>query len=424
MHAHCNRSKRVCRHVPLGITVAVTLAGASLPAGAQFFDLLKDKAADLVKKQLNATPTPPPGAVPSSGDTPGNGTPPPGVGAGAAASAAAPQTLQAYQNYDFVPGDAIVFEDHFDKDEDGEFPSHWEQLDGAATVNTIGGQRAMAMIGSAYSFIAPAISNTQYLGEAWTIDFDFYPIKGAPTPRLYFYPQTGKATDMIRAGKPTLEIRTGWNGWNDFGLQVVGNNLYIQQPNPEVVGQDSFYGRWHHYAIAYKKGRLKLYLDQYRVYSHQNVGVAPKQFAFISAGEQGKPDVIANLRVASGAGIKIVDKKFTDAKIVTHGINFDTDQATLRPESMGTFNMVADILKNNPALRFEVQGHTDSSGSSAHNLALSQQRADAVRQQLLAMGVEGTRLTAKGLGDSKPIGDNATPEGRANNRRVEFITQK
>jgi len=134
--------------------------------------------------------------------------------------------------------------------------------------------------------------------------------------------------------------------------------------------------------------------------------------------------VLANVRIANGAGIKIVDKKFTDAKIVTHGINFDTDKATLKPESMGTLNMIVDILKNNPEIRFEVQGHTDNSGAAAHNLALSQQRADAVRQQLVAMGVDGGRLAAKGLGDTKPIADNATAEGRANNRRVEFITQR
>jgi outer membrane protein OmpA-like peptidoglycan-associated protein len=129
-------------------------------------------------------------------------------------------------------------------------------------------------------------------------------------------------------------------------------------------------------------------------------------------------------RRANGAGINVGDTKFTDAKIVTHGINFDTDKATLKPESMGTFNMVAKILKDNPEVRFEIQGHTDNSGAAAHNLALSQQRAEAVKLQLVSMGVDTARLTTKGLGDTRPIADNATFEGRANNRRVEFVRLK
>jgi OOP family OmpA-OmpF porin len=75
----------------------------------------------------------------------------------------------------------------------------------------------------------------------------------------------------------------------------------------------------------------------------------------------------------------------------------------------------------NPDLHFEIDGHTDNSGAAPHNLQLSQQRADAVKTQLITMGVDSARLTTKGLGDTKPISDNATQEGKANNRRVEFV---
>jgi outer membrane protein OmpA-like peptidoglycan-associated protein len=182
-----------------------------------------------------------------------------------------------------------------------------------------------------------------------------------------------------------------------------------------------FKNQWHHIAVAFREGRLKIYVDQFRVYSLQDLGVHPQAIALGAAGDRAKPATLANVRIANGAGIKISDTKFTDAKIVTHGINFDTDKATIKPESMGTFNSVAKILKDNPDVRFEIQGHTDNSGGSARNLALSQQRADAVKQQLVTMTVDSARLTTKGLGDTKPMGDNATPEGRANNRRVEFV---
>ena len=114
-------------------------------------------------------------------------------------------------------------------------------------------------------------------------------------------------------------------------------------------------------------------------------------------------------------------QKFTDAKIITHGINFDVDKSTIRPESMGTLNMIVKVMAANPDLKFEVDGHTDNSGSAPHNLQLSQQRADAVRAQLVVMGIDASRLSTRGLGDTKPISDNGSQEGKANNRRVEFI---
>jgi outer membrane protein OmpA-like peptidoglycan-associated protein len=162
-------------------------------------------------------------------------------------------------------------------------------------------------------------------------------------------------------------------------------------------------------------------VDQFRVLVVPNSNITPAMLGVEGIGDQNNPIIFKNFRVASGGGMNMLGKKFTDAKIITHGINFDIDKATIRPESMGTLNVIVQVMKENPDLKFDVEGHTDNSGAAAHNQTLSQQRSDAVRAQLVSMGIDASRLTAKGFGDTKPISDNSSPEGRANNRRVEFV---
>lgn len=401
--------------------VMLAMLLAATASKAQFLDMLKDQASKALQKKIEDKPAEPP-AKADGPSTPGNM-------AANSGQAAPPQTLQAYEGYDFVPGDTIVFEDSFEKDEDGEFPSHWNQGDGQGAVNVFAGRRAFTVTASSWTQVSPAIKASKYLSDSWTLEFDTYVIDGVEMPRIFLNPDN----------KPRGPARFAWADWlafinlskNNFGdLQIEthtkdhANELTLQTANPDFMKKPGFFNQWHHIAVAYREGRLKVYVDQFRVYSLQDLGVLPRAIALGSAGERAKPGVIANVRIANGAGIKLVDKKFTDAKIVTHGINFDLDKATLRPESMGTFNMVADVLKNNPDLRFEVQGHTDNGGGAAPNLVLSQKRADAVARQLVAMGVDSARLTTKGFGDTKPIADNATLEGRANNRRVEFVKLK
>jgi len=108
-------------------------------------------------------------------------------------------------------------------------------------------------------------------------------------------------------------------------------------------------------------------------------------------------------------------------KFVTNNILFDTGKATLKQESMAEIQKVADYMKKNPKARFEVQGHTDNQGSDKVNDPLSQQRAEAIVAALVKMGCDEFNLKAVGKGSHEPVADNKTAEGRAKNRRVEFI---
>lgn len=103
-------------------------------------------------------------------------------------------------------------------------------------------------------------------------------------------------------------------------------------------------------------------------------------------------------------------------------VNFATDQANILPESQAQIEQVIQLLKNNPELKLTINGHTDGSGDAKHNQALSEQRANAVVKALTDnTGIQQNRLTAKGFGDTQPVAENSTENGKALNRRVELI---
>jgi outer membrane protein OmpA-like peptidoglycan-associated protein len=106
-------------------------------------------------------------------------------------------------------------------------------------------------------------------------------------------------------------------------------------------------------------------------------------------------------------------------RLALYGIRFDSGKDVIRPESDPTLAEVAALLKQDPALRLLVEGHTDATNTDAYNLELSERRAQAVVAALVKRGADGARLQAKGFGKSRPVADNATAQGRALNRRVE-----
>ncbi|MEO8853528.1 MAG: OmpA family protein [Ginsengibacter sp.] len=334
-----------------------------------------------------------------------------------AVNPAAIPTVTSYQNYDFVPGDTVLFADDFTEDQNGEFPSHWTLPKGQAVVNQVAGKAAFLLTQGNYCDVVPRMKTISYLTDPFTIEFDTYTDgNGDESPILFLtYPdKNGNSSDG--------EIH--FNRGDDEGRGDVTINAFatdgLSADLPKAL-IDNYVNRWHHCAIIYKNGQLKCYVDQYRILVQPNLGCVPTSFYFGGIGNQDHPVVITNIRVAAGGNMNMIGKKFTESKIITHGITFDIDKSDLKPESMGTLNMIVGVLKSNPGLKFEIDGHTDNTGEAAHNLTLSQQRVDAVEAQLVKMGIDGSRLTTKGFGDTKPIDSNDTPAGKANNRMVEFV---
>jgi OmpA-OmpF porin, OOP family len=326
-----------------------------------------------------------------------------------ATPANASATFSVYQNYDFTPGDTIIFSDDLTSTQDGEFPDRWELVNGQGVANSNNGKAAFYLTDSSnggYARVAPRMKTKSYLSAPYTIEFDLFPVSGSYPTMLFFESPDGE----------------GYINFSHDGLEYLGaDGKTLTADLPASMASSAFFDTWRHVAIAFKGTQMKVYIDQYRIFVVPDMHMVPTS---VQWGGMASPDhtiVFSNVRIASGGGMNMIGQKFTDAKIVTHGILFDVDKATIKPESMGTLNQIKRILTQNPDLKFEVDGHTDNSGAAAHNLTLSQQRAVAVKTQLVSMGIDASRLTTKGFGDTKPIAPNSTDEGKANNRRVEFV---
>ena len=311
--------------------------------------------------------------------------------------------LKAYNNYDFLPGEKILFEDDFVSDIDGEFPAHWKLISGQGVINKIGEIPTFVLTDGNYGKIAPRIKPESYLQSAFTIEFDFYlPAEGEASNTLLF---------LEIAGDEERIISFEQNG--DVGTGYFETDLRGTYPG----NAEEFRGKWHHGALAFKNRQIKCYVDQFRVLVVPDCG-----FDALSVQFGGLPPVrLTKVRIAEGGGMNMLDQLYKAGKLVTHGILFDVGKATLKPASMGTINQIVKIMQQKSDLKLEIGGHTDSDGDAAMNLKLSQARADAVRTAIVEAGIDASRLTTKGYGKTKPIADNKTPEGKANNRRVEFL---
>lgn len=336
-------------------------------------------------------------------------------------------TLKTYKNYDFVPGDSIIFADDFSDDQVGELPSHWILCSGQGQVNAFDGKKVFVCTagdngGSTAILEARMKKKYGYIPKAFTVEFDMFVPSGS-------YDAGGRGGDAGLTFYPCSPDDPGGliDCWPDMDLDnstltfTTGNLHNGNLDLPDNIAGDNFNNKWHHVAMAYRDGQMKIYLDQNRIFVIPQV---PDSSMEIFGIQVTKLCYVTNIRLAEGGGMTMLQKKFTADKIVTHGITFDVDKSDIKPTSMGTLNMIVRLMNKNPDLKFEIDGHTDNTGQAAHNLTLSQQRADAIKAQLVKMGIDGSRLTTKGFGDTVPIADNSTPAGRANNRRVEFVRMK
>ncbi len=312
-----------------------------------------------------------------------------------------------WSKYDFVPGDKIIFEDNLMGEENGEFPSRWDLVRGNVEIAQLGDENVIVFRAGSPRII-PYLKNPEkdYLPEIFTIEFDLY--CGVGTFEVILYDVKNQ-----KSGSPS--------GWTSF--KITHNEMGWANTVSKLAEESLPKMRWVHIAIAYTSGKLKGYIDETRLVNIPRIDFDPKGvtlYTYIFGTLNEGHYYVKNFRIAEG-GVKYYDRMIQDGKIITNGIRFDVGKASLKPESMGIINEIYDLMNENPDLKFSVEGHTDNTGDESSNLTLSAARAESVMNKLIDMGIQNTRLTSKGFGESKPLSDNGSPEERANNRRVEFV---
>jgi outer membrane protein OmpA-like peptidoglycan-associated protein len=315
--------------------------------------------------------------------------------------------LKSYQNYDFIPGDKIIFEDDFTSSRDGEFPPMWKLIAGQGVINKIDGELVFVVTEGSYGKVAPRIKTKKYLDKTFTVECDYISQKDEYGLSIFFVDQEGDNSKAI-IFSPFGDVQTEY---------FFPEGSELQGKHPDTKDEKYVAGVWRHAAIVYKDGQMKCYVDQYRILVIPNCEFTPTEVLFGG----NAPNLFKNVKIANGGGMNMLDQIYKDGKLITHGILFDINKATIKASSMGLINEIVKLMKEHQELKFSIEGHTDSDGDDKSNLKLSEQRADAVKKALIDLGIDSTRLQTKGWGESKPISKNDTPEGKANNRRVEFV---
>lgn len=393
-----------------------------------------DKAEEGVDKGTKEATKGKQGDGKSAGEAEEQGTnaPAPASGQGADAPSDAPSpaasTLKAYSKFDFISGEQVVAYEDFTQDAIGDFPAKWNTNSSGEVVTLEGYEGRWFQINGEGYFYPEFL---EVLPENFTLEFDavagqefnYYTtfidlfFVSAANSNLLRPDQKGRVEVSIHPYQTTNKGSTRVEVHDVEGKNLIGNSREQQQLVVGGVAPKV------HVAVWRQKHRLRVYLNEEKVWDLPRAFQPGIDYRLVLQGgarEEGKP-YFGNLRVAVGAP-DTRNKLITEGRLVTRGILFDSGSDRIKPESYGTLKDIAATLSENAGVRVRIIGHTDSDGDAAKNLELSKRRASAVKEALTKeFGIDAGRMETDGKGQTEPAGPNDSPQGKANNRRVEFV---
>jgi outer membrane protein OmpA-like peptidoglycan-associated protein len=406
------------------LCVAVTLLFVGIPstASSQGIGALRKRAEEAKKKLEDASKKPAPAAdsvkakPPAPNAAPSTQAPAPASSTGESnppAAAPAKAESKVWENYDFVPGSKILFFTDFSDDKVGNFARGLKYVGGPIEVVERDGVKLLRS--TARSTVLIPVGRV--LPQRFTLEFDILSTNPGLNDQLVI--EGGK--DRGRSDK-SAEI-----DWSPKGTFIIGGgqNAGTSSVSIPAAMQSQLVGNLAHVRVLMDSGYFKMYVNERRMYNNPDLPFRRDSVIRVEVhGSEDQPVFVTAIRLAESETDVLYDALAAKGRWATQGILFATGKADLKPESRPVLKEIASTLSKYGDLKILIEGHTDNVGGAASNLTLSDARAAAVKAALVAdYGVDGARITTKGLGDTKPSAPNATSAGRAQNRRVEVVKQ-
>jgi OmpA-OmpF porin, OOP family len=332
--------------------------------------------------------------------------------AGGAATRTDPKV---WDNYDFVPGNKVMFYTDFTTDKVGNFATGLKYKAGSMDVVERDGVR-MLRATSRSEFLIPL---HQKLPERFTLEMDVIVPAGLQGYDVVAF-EGGPALDRS-AASAEVSFAPG-DGTSIIGGGQNAGTSGVRFPDamrPRLQGQVA------HLRVLMDGAYFKLYVNERRQYNIPELQFRRDSLIRVNVRGSEEPDMalyVTSVRVAESEIDVLYDALAAKGRWATQGILFATGKAELQPESRPVLKEIAATLKEHADLNILIEGHTDNVGQAAANLALSDARAAAVKDALVTdFAIDAGRITTQGFGDTKPAAPNTTPEGKAQNRRVEIV---
>lgn len=328
--------------------------------------------------------------------------------------------LMSYSNYDFIPGDQVLFFEDFSQAKIGDLPALWAS-NGSGEVKTVNVAEGkwFHMNGEDASY---CFTKSIKFPDNFIMEFDFIPdadYTDGSILTFYQETETRELNDELYPGVKGLHIVIGSEIWETKGYDIEKEDWLTGQGKKAIVEKEKV----NHIIIWVQNRRVRIYHKGEKVVdmgTNIYAGTKFNRFRF-SGWDRASLPYISNIKITTAAP-DTRNKLLTEGKLITYGIYFDSGKDIVKPESYGTIKDIASVLKENPDLRVKITGHTDSDGDDAMNLDLSKRRANNVKQYLVKeFQIDQNRIETDGKGESEPIIDNSSSENKAKNRRVEFI---